>query len=99
MVHKIKVKTQEEFENRAKNLDLQISEACVQGILSNLHTKKRHIYILEITIEEDGTIFDITCDREDFIDTLEKNLIIMEKWEQYETCSKIIKALEILKTK
>lgn len=99
MVHKIKVKTQEEFENRAKNLDLQISEACVRGILSNLYTKKRHIHILEITIEEDDTIFDITCDREDFVDTLEKNLIIMEKWEQYETCSEIVKALEILKTK
>jgi|TARA_R110000823_G_C15945450_1_gene500922 hypothetical protein len=99
MVYKIKVKTQEEFEHRAKALDLQISEACVRGILDNLNSKKRHIHILEVTVEEDDTIFDITCDRKDFLETLEKNLIIMEKWEQYETCSEIIKAIEILKSK
>ena len=99
MSHKIKVKTQEEFENKARNHDLQISEACVRGILDNLNSKKRHIHILEVTVEEDDTIFDITCDKKDFLETLEKNLIIMEKWEQYETCSEIVKAIEILKSK
>jgi hypothetical protein len=71
----------------------------VKGILDNLNSKKRHIHILEVTVEEDDTIFDITCDRKDFLETLEKNLIIMERWEQYETCSEIIKAIEILKSK
>lgn len=99
MVYKIKVKTQEDFEDEIKNQNLQISEACVKNILNNLNTKKRHIYILEVTVEKDDTIFDITCDRKDFLDILEKNLIIMEKWEQYEICSKIIKAIEILKSK
>ena len=99
MPQKIKVKTQEEFEHRAKSHDLQISKACVRGILDNLDSEKRHIHILEITVEEDDTIFDITCDKKDFIETLEKNLTIMEKWEQYETCSEIVKAIKILKSK
>jgi len=99
MTRKIKVKTQEEFEDRAKNFDLQIAEACIEGILNNLHTKKRHIHIIELTIEEDSTIFDITCDRKDFLDALEKNLIIMEKWEQYEKCVEIVEAIKFLKNK
>ena len=99
MSYKIKVKTQEEFENKARNHDLQISKACVRGILDNLDSEKRYIHILEVTVEEDDTIFDITCDKKDFLETLEKNLTIMEKWEQYETCSEIVKAIKILKSK
>ena len=99
MNKKVVVQTQEEFTEMAANHDIRISEACVESILKNLNTKKRHIHILEVIIEEEDRIFDITCDRNDFIETLEKNLIIMEEHERYEKCSEIVKALKILKSK
>ena len=99
MNKKIIVQTQDEFTEMAQNHDIRISEACVESILKNLNTKKRHIHILEVIVEEEDKIFDIICDRKDFVETLEKNLIIMEKHEEYEKCSEIIKALEILKSK
>ena len=76
MNKKIVVQTQEEF-----------TEACVESILKNLNTKKRHIHILEVIIEEEDRIFDITCDRNDFIETLEKNFRNAE--DTYITAKKI----------
>ena len=44
-------------------------------------------------------IMDLTVDRRDFIDTLEKNLEIQIYHEEYEICAEIQKAIEKLKNK
>ncbi len=41
--------------------------------------------------------YDIMIDRPDMIETLEQNLTTMEEYEDYERCSKIVKAIDYLK--
>ena len=97
MVDKIKVKNTEEFEQLIKEKDLGVSKGIVKGILENLVGKRKHVPVLEVYLEDEGTIVDITCDRKDFISTLEENLKIHEYHEKYEACAGIGKAINFLK--
>ena len=97
MVDKIKVKNTEVFEQLIKEKDLGVSKGIVKGILENLVGKRKHIPILEVYLEDEGTIVDITCNRGDFITTLEENLKIHEYHEEYEACAGIEKAINFLK--
>jgi excinuclease UvrABC helicase subunit UvrB len=99
MAHSINVKTYDDFEQLIYNKDLGISKAIISKILSNLNTKKRFTHVLEIMIEDEDKIMDLTVDRKDFIDTLEKNLEIQIYHEEYEICAEIQKAIEKLKNK
>ena len=99
MVKRIKVKTQEEFEEMLQEQDIKISRAIVEVALKNLKGKKRFIPVLEVHIEEDETIFDITLDRRDMVSTLQQNLEIHEKNEDYEGCARIAAAIKELKSK
>ena len=76
--------------------DLRISKALVETILENLKGRKRHLHALSVLIEQDQTIYDITVDRQDFVITLEQNLPIYEKYELYEKCAEIVKAIGFL---
>jgi hypothetical protein len=87
----------DEFENLISSQDKRVSEALVGVILKNLKSKKRHLHVLSVTILEEGSIYDITIDRKDFLNTLQKQLPILEKHELYEECSKVVKALDYLK--
>lgn len=97
MVYSVNVKTREEFEDLIYGKDLNISKSIVDSILKNMTTKKRHIHVLEIIIEEEDKIMDLTVDRKDFIDTLEKNLEIHVYHEEYERCIDIQRAISKLK--
>ena len=97
MVKRIKVKTQEEFEEMLQEQDLKISRAIIDIALKNLNAKKRFIPVLEIHIEEDDNIFDITLDRNDMLSTLEQNLEIHERNEDYEGCARIANAIKEIK--
>jgi|TARA_A100000164_G_C21692453_1_gene669589 hypothetical protein len=97
MVRSIVVNDAEAFEQRIKDKDLSISKGIVEGILKNLTTKKNHIHVLEVHLLEDDQIIDITCHRDDFIETLEQNLETHLYHEDYEGCSGIQKAIEFLK--
>jgi len=97
MVKRIKVKTQEEFEEMLQEQDLKISRAIIDIALKNLNSKKRFIPVLEIHIEEDDNIFDITLDRNDMLSTLEQNLEIHERNEDYEGCARIANAIKEIK--
>lgn len=99
MAYSVNVKNYQEFEDLIYNKDLNISKACVDGILENLNTKKRHVHVLEIMIEDEDKIMDLTVDRRDFIDTLEKNLEIHVYHEEYERCVEIQNAIQKLKNK
>jgi len=97
MVKRIKVKSIEEFEDMLQKYDLKISKAIIEVVLKNLKGKKRFIPVLEIHVEEEESIFDITLDRRDMINTLQQNLEIHERNEDYEGCARIVKAIQELK--
>lgn len=99
MAYSINVKTWEDFESLIKGKDLKISKSIVDTILNNLNTKKRHIPVLEIKVDTEEQIVDLTVDRKDFIDALEKNLEIHVHHEEYERCAEIKKAIQKLKSK
>lgn len=99
MAYSVNVKDIQEFENLIYGKDLNISKACVDTILNNLNTTKRHIHVLEIMVEDEDKIMDLTVDRKDFIDTLEKNLEIHAYHEEYERCVDIQNAIQKLKNK
>ena len=96
MIKRIKVKSIEEFEEMLQEQDLKISKAIVEVALKNLKGKKRFIPIMEIHVEEDESIFDITLDRQDIVSTLQQNLEIHERNEDYEGCARIANALKEL---
>jgi len=96
MVKRIKVKSVEEFEEMLQEQDLKISKAIVEVALKNLKGEKRFIPVLEIHVEEDESIFDITLDRQNMVSTLQQNLEIHERNEDYEGCARIANALKEL---
>ena len=96
MIKRIKVKNVEEFEEMLQEQDLKISKAIVEVALKNLKGKKRFIPVMEIHVEEDESIFDITLDRQDMFITLQQNLEIHERNEDYEGCARIANALKEL---
>jgi len=98
-VYKIKVNTLEEWEEMMKHQNYDISKSIVNKILENLHTKKRFIPILEIEVNNNGETYDITLDRKNMLNTLQVNLKIYEKYEDYEGCDNIIKAINTISAK
>ena len=96
MVKRIKVKSVEEFEEMLQEQDLKITKAIIEIALKNLKGTKRFIPILEIHVEDDDSIFDITLDRQNMISTLQQNLEIHERNEDYEGCARIAKAIQEL---
>jgi hypothetical protein len=97
MAKRIKVKSVEEFEDMLQEQDLKISKAIIEVALKNLKGDKRFIPVLEVHVEEDESIFDITLDRQNMVSTLQQNLEIHERNEDYEGCARISKAIQELK--
>jgi septum formation topological specificity factor MinE len=97
MTKRIKVKNVEEFEDMLQEQDLKISKAIIEVALKNLKGDKRFIPVLEVHVEEDESIFDITLDRQNMVSTLQQNLEIHERNEDYEGCARISKAIQELK--
>jgi hypothetical protein len=89
-VIKLVVLNKEEFESFLIKNGSAISISIINIIEKNLHTKKQHIPIFSVELIEEQEVLDITLDRSNFIDTLNKNIITLEKNEQYEYCSKAI---------
>ena len=99
MVKRITVKSVEEFEEMLQKQDIKISKAIVEIALKNLKSKKRFVPILEVHVQEEETIFDITLDRNNLVETLKQNLAIFEAHEEYEGCARIVAAIKELENK
>jgi len=99
MATEISVFDSDEFEKMVAKRDLRISKALVETILKNLNGRKRYIHALSVLVENEEAIYDVTVDRQDFVETLESNLSIYEENELYEGCAEIVKAIKFLKTK
>jgi len=97
MAKYIAVDSVEQFEQMIKDKNLAISKGITQGILENLVGKRKNIHVLEIYIKDEDTTVDITCHRDDFVETLEENLQTHIYHEDYEACSGIQKAISYLK--
>jgi hypothetical protein len=99
MIAEITVNNNEEFQILINNKDFRISKAIVEGILKNINTKKKNIKVLIIKCIEEQEIIDITLDRKDFLNTLEKNIVHYIAEEKYEECQLITLAINNLKSK
>tara|TARA_R110000803_G_scaffold156203_1_gene220769 strand:+ start:1971 stop:2273 length:303 start_codon:yes stop_codon:yes gene_type:complete len=99
MAYMITVKTQEDFEDMMKNNNFKISSEITKVILKNLKGKRKNIPILAIQVLEEQAIYDITVERGNMLESLEKNLEIHSLNEDYESCSKILDAINFLKEK
>jgi len=77
----------------------ELNDLIVDEALKNLKTKRKQIPIVSIYTKDEDLIYDIIIDRPDMVETLEQNLETMEEYEDYERCSKIIKAIDYLNSK
>jgi hypothetical protein len=98
-VKQIKVDTYEEFLSMAKTKDFTLAKGIVEKVLSNLDTKEESIPVFEVEVEEEGTVYTLSMETNEFEDILKVNLAHYEREEEYEGCTKIIKAINYLKSK
>lgn len=94
--NEFKVNSIEEFQDMVNKKDMNVHKAIVGSILNNLKTKKKNIHMFSINCVNENTIFDITLERDHFIDTLNENLAYFEDQELYEECAKINTAIKSL---
>jgi len=91
-----KVNTLNDFQQMVEQKHFGISEAIVNAILNNLKTRKKRVHMLSVKCVEENTIFDITLEKVNFINTLKDNLKYFEERELYEECAKIHEGIKIL---
>ena len=94
----VTVKNSEELMLLMDKGDYKISKSLVENILINLKTKKKRIHVISVFCEEYNEIYDLTLERNNFLNTLEKNLEMFERHENYEGCAKILEAISQLKS-
>jgi protein-arginine kinase activator protein McsA len=95
----ITVKTHQEFKELIEGKRIDISKTIVKAIFDNINTTKKSIFIFHVNVLDDDAVYELTLDRKDFIESLEKNLVIHERYEEYEVCAKILETIKILKEK
>jgi hypothetical protein len=94
--NQIVYRTTQELEKSLSNGDYNLSCLVVDISLKHLKSKKKSIPIVSIYAQEDDLYFDLTLDVEDIKDTLNQNLKIMESYEDYERCQKIVDGVKYL---
>ena len=97
--HKWEFDSEDEIENIFSYGKKELNDLIVDTALDNLHTEIENIPVLSIFTKDTDTLYDIIIERPDMIETLEQNLVSMEEYEDYERCSKIINAIDYLKSK
>lgn len=85
------------FDELLNNGDYRLAQAIVGGILSQLPTDRENFSIVEVYVEEEDDIYDLSISKNDIIETLQDNLVWYEKEENYEGCASIVKAIETLR--
>jgi|TARA_B100001094_G_scaffold278212_1_gene287504 hypothetical protein len=97
--HKWEFDSEDEIENIFSYGKKELNDLIVDTALDNLHTEIENIPVVSIFTKDTDTLYDIMIERPDMVETLEQNLTTMEEYEDYERCSKIIKAIDYLKSK
>lgn len=96
MVKTYYINSYDDWEVFLQEHDLEISKLIVDSALNNLDSKKRYIHVIDVDVEEDDAILEITLDTNELVDTLELNLKILEYYEEYEYCMRIKKTINKL---
>ena len=94
-----KVKSEADFIEKVKQRDANLAAIICNAILANLDATKRNVYIISVEMEDEEEFYDLTCNPEEFIVTLEKNLKILVENEVYELCQEVVNAIKYLKEK
>ena len=68
-------------------------------MLFSISTFKRSTFLILLSEINLDKVIDLTIDRKDFIDTLEKNIHIHAYHEEYERCAEIRDVIQKLKNK
>ena len=92
----IEVKSLYEFQDLVDNKHFSISQAIVSSILNNVKTRKKNVHVLSVKCLEENTIFDITLEKHNFVETLKENLPYFIEREMYEECARIDEAIKTL---
>ena len=98
-VKKITVDNYDEFLKMALNQKFTMAQNIVETVFENLNTRKKQIHVFEIEVENEGAVYTLSVQKDEFIQILNTNLIHFENEEAYEGCQKIIEAINYLKTK
>ena len=95
--HNWEFETEKEIENIFTKGNKKLSNLIVDLALSNLKTKINKIHVVSIYAKDVDLIYEIIIDRKDLAITLEQNLNVMENYEDYVRCQKIVEAIKYLK--
>lgn len=97
-IRKISFDTEEEMEEVITADNYKFSKYIVDQAFYHLTSSESEISILEIETVDTNTTFDIVLEPKHMVETLEANLPVMEKHEDYETCKKIVDSIDFLKS-
>lgn len=88
-MNKIHVYSAQEIDDKLLNGDLEVAKLIVNSITKNIKTAKKIFHLLEVTVELDGSVYDITATRDECIEILRNKLPLFECHEEYEWCINI----------
>jgi hypothetical protein len=94
-----KVRSEADFIERVRQGDPKLASIVCNAIIANLNSTKKHVYIISVEMEDEEEFYDLTCNPEEFIVTLEKNLKVLVDNELYEQCQEVVEAINHLKQK
>lgn len=75
---KIQVGSYDEWLKMALNQKFTISQTIVESILDNIDTKRKKLPIFEVEVESKGDIYTLSIETDQFVSTLETNLMHFE---------------------
>jgi len=93
---KIRVTTLDEFNEFIQGNNLELSQLIIEKITDGIANDLPEVRVLEVLLEKG--IMDLSIKQEDWLDALEKNLIIHENFEEYEKCIHIKNMIRLLQT-
>lgn len=96
MIESLYLNTEEEMEQWFVNSEYEFTKKVVDSIISNCK-KPKELDIIKFFIKERNINYLITVDPEDYVETLEQKIDILEENEDYERCSLALDAIRYLK--
>lgn len=73
---------------------LETAKTIVEAVLHCIKYNKPKIIFAEITIPDSKEIISLNIGEDSFLESLDKNLNILEEYEEYELCAELVKARE-----
>ena len=89
--------TVEDIEDILENGDYTFSKEIVDAVLLNMNEDVDNFVVMQIEARDADYVYEITFNKSDLYETLQTHLPVIEEEEDYETCGKIIEALNFLK--